>query len=126
MAFYNLKDILDKANEDYESCSCHNHNNDLHEYDYNTAIEGDKERFHSIKNIVVISNKCANCDSLFSNTKEVVSFLGIKTKVVYKQYDLEENKDELPILVINDEIVSKGKVLKGQDIEDILNSFDAK
>lgn len=124
MGLYNLKDILDKANENYEDCSCHNHNNDLHEYDYNTAIEGDKERFNYIKNIVVISDKCANCDPLFNNIKEVVSFLGIKTKIIYKQYDLEENKDELPILVINDEIVSKGKILKGQDIENILTSFN--
>lgn len=73
--------------------------------------------------IKVLGSDCKNCHALYDNTKEAVKNIGLDIEVEYIT-DLEKVMEygvmSMPALVVNEQVVSVGKVLKTADIEKLL------
>ncbi|WIV12683.1 thioredoxin family protein [Proteiniborus sp. MB09-C3] len=73
--------------------------------------------------IRILGTGCSKCDKLEKNAKKAVKELGIDA-IIEKVSDLKEmvayGVMELPALVIDDEIKSKGKVLSSDEIKKYL------
>ena len=73
--------------------------------------------------IKVLGGGCNKCETLLSHTKEAISNTGVEADVEYitgfaeiASYGIMST----PALMIDDKIVSMGKVLKCKDIEKLL------
>ncbi len=73
--------------------------------------------------IKVLGSGCKSCHQLYENAKEAMGKLGVKVEVEYVT-DLEKimayGVMSMPALVVNEQIVSTGRVLKPEDIEKLL------
>lgn len=74
-------------------------------------------------NIKVLGGGCSKCEALLANTKEAITNTGIEADVEYitdfaviGAYGIMST----PALVVDEKIVSMGKVLKSSDIEKLL------
>lgn len=76
-----------------------------------------------MKNIRVLGGGCAKCEKLLANTREAVAAAGAEAEVLYIT-DFAEIAGygimSTPALMIDDKVVSTGKVLKPKDIEKLL------
>lgn len=67
--------------------------------------------------IKVLGTGCANCRALYSAVEQVVNELGLKADLV-KEEDLmkimEYNVMSLPALVVDGEVVAKGRITKDE------------
>lgn len=77
--------------------------------------------------IRVLGSGCKSCHALYENTKKAVEKTGIRGTVEYVT-DLEEITKygvmSMPVLVIDEKVVSAGKVLKEADIRELLEKFE--
>lgn len=73
--------------------------------------------------IKILGQGCADCRRLYENTKQVVSEMGIDAEAEYIT-DLTKivlyGVMQVPALVIDERVVSVGKVLKPKEIEKLL------
>ena len=73
--------------------------------------------------IKILGQGCADCKSLYENTKRVVADRGIDAEVLYVT-DLTAivlyGVMQIPALVIDEKVVSVGRVLKPREIEKLL------
>jgi small redox-active disulfide protein 2 len=76
--------------------------------------------------IKILGSGCKNCIALKNNTEEAIKEKGIEAEVV----KVEDYKDivsygvlQTPALVIDEKVVSFGKVLKPKDIVKILENY---
>lgn len=74
-------------------------------------------------NVKVLGGGCSKCETLLANAKEAVTNTGIEAEVEYitdfaviGSYGIMRT----PALIIDEKIVSMGKVLKSSDIEKYL------
>lgn len=77
--------------------------------------------------IKVLGSGCKSCQTLFSNLQDAVKNLDIKADTVHVTDIAQLAKYGImttPALVINDKVVSTGKVLKSGDIEKLIVKFD--
>ncbi|MCP4176813.1 MAG: thioredoxin family protein [bacterium] len=78
-------------------------------------------------NIKILGAGCSKCAKLESNAKEAVKNLNIGDAIIEKVEDLEEimnyNVMLTPALVVNNEVISSGKLLKAREIESILSKI---
>lgn len=76
-------------------------------------------------NIKVLGGGCKSCEALLKATKEAVEKKGIDAEVEYIT-DMEKiiryGIMSMPALIIDEKVVSAGKVLKAKDIEKLLQS----
>ncbi len=74
-------------------------------------------------NIKVLGAGCKSCEALLNSTKEAVASKGIDTEVEYIT-DMEKIMSygvmSMPALVIDEKVVSAGKVLKAREVEKFL------
>ena len=74
-------------------------------------------------NIKVLGAGCKSCHQQYENVKEAVAALGIDAEVEYIT-DMEKVMSygvmSMPAVVVNEQIVSMGKVLKASEIEKLL------
>ena len=74
-------------------------------------------------NIKVLGGGCRSCEALLKATKEAVAKKGIDADVEYIT-DMEKVMSygvmSMPALVVNEKVVSMGKVLKASEIEMML------
>ena len=74
-------------------------------------------------NIKVLGGGCRSCEALLKAAKEAVEKKGVDAKVEYIT-DMEKIMKygvmSMPALMIDDKVVSAGKVLKVKDIEKLL------
>lgn len=74
--------------------------------------------------IKVLGSGCKKCEVLTNNTKEAIEEMGIEAEVV-KVTDFKEIMGfgvmSTPTLVIDEEVVSVGKVLKPKQIKELIN-----
>ena len=78
----------------------------------------------SICCIKVLGSGCASCHTFYENVKSAVREMGIAVEVEYiteLQKVMEYGVMSMPALVINDKVVSMGKVLKVGDIQKLLH-----
>ncbi|MGN1350000.1 MAG: thioredoxin family protein [Anaerovoracaceae bacterium] len=74
-------------------------------------------------NVKVLGGGCRKCETLLANTKEAIANTGIEAELEYitdfaviGSYGIMST----PALVVDEKVVSTGKVLKGRDIEKLL------
>lgn len=74
-------------------------------------------------NVKVLGGGCSKCETLLANTKEAITNAGIEAEVEYitdfsviGSYGIMS----MPALMVDEKIVSMGKVLKSSDIEKLL------
>ena len=76
--------------------------------------------------IKVLGSGCKSCHELYENTTEAVKNAGLSVEVEYIT-DLEKVMGygvmSMPGLVVNEKVVSMGKVLKVADVEKLLGDF---
>ncbi|MEG1838841.1 MAG: thioredoxin family protein [Bacteroides sp.] len=73
--------------------------------------------------IKVLGTGCAGCKALYETTKQAIAELGINATVI-KEEDLIKimsyNVMQLPALVIDEIVVSKGKKLSLSEVKELL------
>jgi len=73
--------------------------------------------------IKVLGSGCRNCVRLEENTRKAVEEIGIEAEII-KVTDFQDIASygvmSTPALVIDEKVVSSGKVLKAEDIKEIL------
>lgn len=77
----------------------------------------------NMMNVKVLGGGCRKCESLLANTKEAVANAGIEAEVEYitdfaviGAYGIMST----PALMVDEKVVSMGRVLKSSDIEKLL------
>ena len=76
-------------------------------------------------NIKVVSAGCDSCKRLYENVQQAVEELGLAAEVRF-----EENLQEMmkynvkypPALIVNEKVVSMGRVLKPERLKDLLSN----
>ena len=74
-------------------------------------------------NIKILGGGCASCEKLLANTKEAIGNLGIDAEVEYiTDFNVIGNYAvmSMPALVVDEKVVSTGKVLKSKEVEKLL------
>ena len=81
-----------------------------------------------ITSVKVLGAGCRSCHEQYENAKEAVRVLGLSAEVEYVT-DLEKVMGygvmSMPAIVVNEKVVSMGKVLKAADVEKLLRRLDA-
>ena len=76
--------------------------------------------------IKVLGSGCKNCHDLYEASKTAVQNLGLAIEVEYVT-DMEKIMEygvmSMPALVVNEKVVSMGKVLKATDVEKLLHKL---
>ncbi len=76
--------------------------------------------------IKVLGSGCASCHAQYEYAKEAVQNIGLSVKVEYitdLQKVMEYGVMSMPALVVNEKVVSMGKVLKANDVEKLLHKL---
>lgn len=74
--------------------------------------------------IKVLGAGCKSCHQMYENAKKAVKNIGLSIEVEYitdMKKVMEYGVMSMPALVVNEKIVSQGKVLKEADIEKLLD-----
>ena len=86
-------------------------------------LEVQKERTVIKMHVKVLGGGCSKCETLLANTKEAVANVGVEADVEYitdfaviGSYGIMS----MPALVVDEKVVSMGKVLKSSEIEELL------
>lgn len=90
-----------------------------------TSVSGG-ENGDGIKNIKVLGSGCKSCRALLENAKKAVNDMGLSVDVEYvtdMKKVMEYGVMSMPALVVNEKVVSMGKVLKASEIETILGKY---
>lgn len=73
--------------------------------------------------VKVLGGGCSKCETLLANTKEAIANVGVEAEVEYIT-DFEEIASygimSMPALIVDEKIVSMGRVLNSGEIEDFL------
>ena len=103
------------------SCCCGSDVADASETSTPHARRG--EKVDGIRDIKILGSGCKNCHTLYENAVKAVKAVGIDVEVEYitdLQKVMEYGIMSFPALVINDEVVSAGKVLKELEVEKLI------
>lgn len=76
--------------------------------------------------IKVLGAGCKSCHQQYENTKEAVKAMGLPLEVEYitdMQRVMEYGVMSMPALVVNEKVVSQGKVLKAAEVEKLLHKL---
>lgn len=76
--------------------------------------------------VKVLGTGCASCHAQYNNVKETVEKMGLPAKVEYitdLQQVMKYGVMRMPALVVNEKVISIGKVLKSADVEALLRKF---
>ena len=76
--------------------------------------------------IKVLGAGCKSCHEQFEYTKQAVKDMGLSVEVEYitdMQKVMEYGVMSMPALVVNEKVVSMGKVLKSSDVEKLLHKL---
>ena len=78
----------------------------------------------SICCVKVLGAGCKSCHEQYENVKEAVKKMGLYVEVEYitdMQKVMEYGVMSMPAVVVNEKVVSQGKVLKADDVVKLLN-----
>lgn len=79
----------------------------------------------TIRSIKVLGSGCKSCHALLENSQAAVKALGMELAVEYVT-DMEKimayGVMQMPALVVNEQVVSMGKVLKPEDVQVLLKA----
>lgn len=86
---------------------------------------GSPEAKDGISGIKVLGAGCKSCHEMYENVKDAVNAMGLSVEVEYiteMQKVVEYGVMRMPALVVNEKVVSMGKVLKAKEVEELLLS----
>ena len=78
----------------------------------------------SICCVKVLGAGCKSCHEQYENVKEAVKKMGLSVEVEYitdMQKVMEYGVMSMPAVVVNEKVVSQGKLLKADDVVKLLN-----
>ena len=102
------------------ACNCGCQTGEASDIKYDCCPEA-KDVIFCIK---VLGAGCKSCHRLYENSKEAVRAMGMSVEVEYitdMQKVMEYGVMSIPALVVNEKVVSQGKVLKAADVEKLLH-----
>lgn len=76
--------------------------------------------------VKVLGSGCKSCHELHENVKQAVKNIGLSVEVEYitdMQKVMEYGVMSMPALVVNEQVVSMGKVLKTAEVEKLFHRF---
>ena len=76
--------------------------------------------------VKVLGAGCKSCHEQYENAKEAVKNMGLDTPVEYitdMQKVMEYGVMSMPAIVVNEKVVSMGKVLKASDVEKLFRKL---
>ena len=76
--------------------------------------------------VKVLGAGCKSCHEQYENAKEAVKAMGLSVEVEYitdMQKIMEYGVMSMPAIVVNEKVVSQGKVLKADDVVKLLNKL---
>ena len=80
----------------------------------------------SVCNIKVLGAGCKSCHQLYENVRKAVAQMDLNAEVEYVT-DMEKVMNygvmSMPAIVVNEKVVSMGKVLKPSQVEELLNKL---
>lgn len=82
------------------------------------------EKIDGICCIKVLGAGCKSCHEQYEHAKEAVKAMGLSVEVEYitdMQKVMEYGVMSMPAIVVNEKVVSMGKVLKATDVEKLLH-----
>lgn len=113
--------LFNFGNKKEESCCCGNNFTEAEKGNCCCNDAGDVP-----VSIKVLGSGCKSCHELYENTKEAVKNAGLSAEVEYIT-DMEKIMGygvmSMPALVVNEKVVSMGKVLKAADVEKLLQNL---
>lgn len=117
----------DKSVEEMEiKCSCGNSSLGTDSVEITGESDTAGPKTDNAVSIKVLGSGCKNCQALLQNTKDVVTAMNLSAKIEYIT-DMKEIAKygvmSMPALVVNEQVVSMGKVLKPADIQKLLNKI---
>ena len=74
----------------------------------------------------MLGTGCKSCHEQYENAKKTVKAMGLSMEVEYitdMQKVMEYGVMSVPALVVNEKVVSMGKVLKSSDVEKLLHKL---
>jgi len=84
------------------------------------------EATNSICCIKILGSGCKSCHALLENTQKAISNMGLSVEVEYVT-DMEKIMGygvmSMPALVVNEKVVSMGKVLESVEVEKLLQTY---
>lgn len=122
MVFFNFGKKKEETKAPMCACNEENNASEIPEVLDDCCIEG-KEGICCIK---VLGAGCKSCHEQYEYTKEAVQKMDIGIEVEYitdLQKVMAYGAMSMPALVINEKIVSMGKILKTSDVEKLLHKF---
>ena len=105
--------------EEKKACKCNCTAEDIAEMDINCC----GTELNGICCVKVLGAGCKSCHELYENTKKAVAEMGLSVEVEYitdMQKVMEYGVMSMPALVVNEKVVSMGKVLKAADVKKLL------
>lgn len=119
-----VEDAATKVEEQKPTCAC-SCDCSVNEADgvVNDCCDAAKDGICCIK---ILGSGCKNCHALLESTKEAVKAMGLSVEVEYvtdMQKIMEYGVMSMPALVVNEKVVSMGKVLKSGDVEKLLHKL---
>ena len=76
-----------------------------------------------VTSVKVLGAGCKSCHQMYENTKKAVADLGLGIEVEYitnMEKVMQYGAMSMPVLVVNEKVVSAGKVLKPQEAAKML------
>lgn len=122
MTLFNLR--KKKAETTHPQCACHG------DCPTSESIESKNNCCSEVESgiccIKVLGSGCKTCHTQYDNVKKAVETLGLDIEVEYIT-DMEKVMNygvmSMPAIVINEKVVSMGKLLKSVDVEKLLSNL---
>lgn len=121
MTLFNFRKKGEEKKEPVCTCSCNSGATGTESVLSDCCSDGEKGEIHSIK---VLGAGCKSCHEQYENVKQAVRDKGIPVEVEYitdMQKVMEYGVMSMPALVVNEKVVSMGKVLKPKEVSALLN-----
>lgn len=119
MSLFHFGKKKEEKNTSACACTCGCQTNETREIANDCCPEA-KDGICCIK---VLGAGCKSCHELYENAKEAVKAMGLSVEVEYitdMQKVMEYGVMSMPAVVVNEKVVSTGKVLKAADVEKLL------
>ena len=119
MSLFHFGKKKEEKNASACACTCGCQTNETREIANDCCPEA-KDGICCIK---VLGAGCKSCHELYENAKEAVKAMGLPVEVEYitdMQKVMEYGVMSMPAVVVNEKVVSTGKVLKVADVEKLL------
>lgn len=125
MSLFNFSKKKEEKNAPACSCGCSC-------AEANTAVDSTEvskaENGNGVKSVKVLGSGCKSCHALFENAKKAVDDMGLSVDVEYvtdMKKVMEYGVMSMPALVVNEKVVSMGKVLKASEVESIFQKLES-